>query len=222
MERRRKANFASTMRHGSVVLKIKSNQNQMKNFILFCLLNGTLSVAFSRTIVTIPAMQTKELQLAQYAPQSLRLINASGQLLEVQVVNPENGKFMQGFGLGARAEATLQIPEGQVLVLKNPTTKELIVKIDVNESPLPIQEEAEGPQINFTLRNSSLRSIPLIIPGVMNPNLNPMSSSGVTLRVGQKIYLKSSQGKRLILTVDHTIQPGDQVDIAKLLLDPQE
>jgi len=129
---------------------------------------------------------------------------------------------MQGFGLGARAEANLQIPEGQVLVLKNPTTKELIVKIDVVESPLPIQEEAEGPQINFTLRNSSLRSIPLIIPGVMNPNLNPMSSSGVTLRVGQKIYLKSSQGKRLILTVDDTIQPGGQVDIAKLLLDPQE
>jgi hypothetical protein len=36
--------------------------------------------------------------------------------------------------------------------------------------------------------NNSLRSIYLEIPGVMNPNLSPMSSSGVDLAVGQKVY----------------------------------
>ena len=42
--------------------------------------------------------------------------------------------------------------------------------------------------VPFTLRNNSLKSIPLKIPGVMNPNLSPMSNSGVDLAEGQKVY----------------------------------
>lgn len=39
--------------------------------------------------------------------------------------------------------------------------------------------------INLTFHNGSLNSIPLVIPGVMNPNLNPFSNSGVELGFGQ-------------------------------------
>lgn len=52
--------------------------------------------------------------------------------------------------------------------------------------------------------NNSGRSIPLEIPGVMNPNLSPFSSSGVNLAVGQKVYFfakgkKGALQKRILL-----------------------
>jgi hypothetical protein len=46
----------------------------------------------------------------------------------------------------------------------------------------------EAQNIPMTFHNGSFRSIPLIIPGVMNPNLSPKSNSGVGLDVGQKVY----------------------------------
>lgn len=64
--------------------------------------------------------------------------------------------------------------------------------------------------VTFTLRNNTLSSIPLEIPGVMNPNLSPMSNSGVTLEIGQKVYYfpkdKKANGKRaLLLEVDESL-----------------
>ena len=42
--------------------------------------------------------------------------------------------------------------------------------------------------IPMTFHNGSFKSIPLIIPGLMNPNLSPKSNSGISLDVGQKVY----------------------------------
>lgn len=70
--------------------------------------------------------------------------------------------------------------------------------------------------VPFTLRNNSLRSIPLVIPGVMNPNLSPMSNSGVDLEVGQKIFFLAKGKKVLLLEV--TAENQDQViDVAALI-----
>lgn len=62
------------------------------------------------------------------------------------------------------------------------------------------------PRVEISLTNESSKSIPLQIPGVMNPNLSPNSKSGVNLRVGQEIYFypkgKRYFGKKkLLLTV---------------------
>ncbi len=70
---------------------------------------------------------------------------------------------------------------------------------------------------SFTLRNNSLKSIPLIIPGVMNPNLSPMSNSGVTLRIGQNIYFKVKRKKYLLLTVDEQIENGSTIIVNQLI-----
>jgi hypothetical protein len=59
----------------------------------------------------------------------------------------------------------------------------------------------QAQSVSFTLRNNSLSSIPLKIPGVMNPNLSPMSNSGVSLEVGQKIYFQHRRRKHLLLEV---------------------
>ena len=70
--------------------------------------------------------------------------------------------------------------------------------------------------VGFTLRNNSLKSIPLIIPGVMNPNLSPVSNSRVSLKIGQKILFKYKGKKRILLIVDESYE-GQKVDVAQLL-----
>ena len=59
----------------------------------------------------------------------------------------------------------------------------------------------QAQNIPMTFRNGSLQSIPLVIPGVMNPNLSPQSKSGVTLDVGQKVYFfpERKGGRRELL-----------------------
>lgn len=55
--------------------------------------------------------------------------------------------------------------------------------------------------ISMTLHNGSLKSISLVIPSYMNPNLNPLSNSGVALNVGQKVYYfpEGRKGKKELL-----------------------
>jgi hypothetical protein len=63
--------------------------------------------------------------------------------------------------------------------------------------------------IPMTFHNGSLKSIPLNIPGVMNPNLFPISDSGVTLEVGQKVFYfpNGKKGKKeLLFEVDDTFK----------------
>lgn len=53
-----------------------------------------------------------------------------------------------------------------------------------------------GQDVPFSLMNKGLKSIPLHIPGVMNPNLSPFSRSGVSLPVGKKVYWYPKKGKK--------------------------
>ncbi len=73
------------------------------------------------------------------------------------------------------------------------------------------------PQRAFYLENNTAQRIPLLIPGVMNPNLSPFSRSGVDLINGQKIYLNLKGKKILILTVTDSIMHGDRIDVATLI-----
>lgn len=71
--------------------------------------------------------------------------------------------------------------------------------------------------VSFILRNESLSSIPLIIPGIMNPNLSPRSNSGVRLKYGQEIYFKEGRKKYLLLIVDESIRAEQKLDVAALI-----
>jgi hypothetical protein len=70
--------------------------------------------------------------------------------------------------------------------------------------------------VSFTLRNQTLKSISLKIPGVMNPNLSPMSNSGVSLKVGQKIYFFDKKKKYLLLEVSK--EEADQTIVVNELI----
>lgn len=64
---------------------------------------------------------------------------------------------------------------------------------------------------------NALRSIPLVIPGVMNPNLSPLSSSGVSLKIGQEIFFRQKGKETLLLVVSKDIKEGEQVNVALLI-----
>jgi len=84
---------------------------------------------------------------------------------------------------------------------------------------LPINQtnyESSSEFIELTLRNGSLKSIPLIIPGVMNPNLSPMGNSGVNLKVGQEILFNYKGKTRVLFTVDKSYA-GKVVQVHEVL-----
>ena len=187
------------------------------SFILTFLLVSTLTVT-AKEKVKIPALSAVELTYEEFAEYDLKLSNSSGKGIDVSVHDPITGKKIKGFGMGPFGKVFLSVDEGQVLKLKNTTTKELSITIDFVEKREVIPpSDSDIPSVTFTLHNSSSKSIPLIIPGVMNPNLSPFSNSGVYLKKGQKIYHKKGMKKVLILTVDDSIKEGDKIDIAKLI-----
>ena len=167
--------------------------------------------------IDIPARKAVELTYAEFAQYDVKLSNKSGKDITVSVINPATNKKVSGFGLGPLGSATMFVAEGNVLKLKNNSSKDISINLTfVDREPAkPIKPGVE--MIQFTLHNSSLKSIPLIIPNVMNPNLSPMSNSGVSLQRGQKVYLKKGLSKQLLFTVDEGIETGDKIDIAKLI-----
>lgn len=74
--------------------------------------------------------------------------------------------------------------------------------------------------IQFTFHNGSLKSIPLVIPSVMNPNLSPMSNSGISLGIGQKVYFYpsgKSKKREVLFTVDESFQQGQILEIDAMI-----
>jgi hypothetical protein len=72
----------------------------------------------------------------------------------------------------------------------------------------------------MTFHNGSLKSIPLNIPGVMNPNLSPISDSGVTLEVGQKVFYfpNGKKGKKeLLFELDNTFRKDTILQIDEII-----
>jgi len=72
----------------------------------------------------------------------------------------------------------------------------------------------------MTFHNGSFKSIPLIIPGVMNPNLSPKSNSGVSLNVGQKVYFfpnGKKKNRELLFIVDTTWKKDTILQIDEII-----
>lgn len=185
-----------------------------KAVILLSILFAGFQVSANQK-VEIPARKSVELTYEEFANFDVKLMNRSGKQIEVSVLDARTRKQVSGFGLGPMGNAILYVAEGNILKLKNTSSKDIRMNLDfVERTPSP-QADPNVETVNFTLHNSSLKSIPLIIPGVMNPNLSPMSNSGVSLQMGQEIYYKKGLKRVVVLTVDKNIQNGDKIDMAK-------
>ena len=78
----------------------------------------------------------------------------------------------------------------------------------------------QAQNIHMTFHNGSLQSIPLVIPGVMNPNLSPLSNSGISLDVGQKIYFFPNgkrKSKALLFEIDNSLKQDTIVEIDEII-----
>jgi hypothetical protein len=74
--------------------------------------------------------------------------------------------------------------------------------------------------IPMTFHNGSLKSIPLNIPGVMNPNLSPRSDSGIELEPGQKVlyFPNGKKGKKeLLFEVNGTFKKDTILQIHEII-----
>ena len=79
--------------------------------------------------------------------------------------------------------------------------------------------------VKLTFHNGSLKSIPLVIPRVMNPNLSPLSNSGVELAYGQEVFYFQFGDKRkqaLLFVVDDQFKDGEVVEIDELIAEKKK
>lgn len=146
-----------------------------------------------------------------------RIKNRSAQELALAVLRNQDGERFSGFGLTARGKATVVVPPQHGLYLKNEGQGRANISLKLKQANAQAPGSAESSSRDFILRNNSLSSIPLIIPGVMNPNLSPMSNSRVNLDLGQELFFRYEGKKYLLFKVDERIGPGEIVDVSALL-----
>jgi hypothetical protein len=203
----------------------------MRFTILSVLILLTVSCSTTNVLV-IPANQSVEIDFSNYEQYDAQIKNTSMKAVEVAVLDEISGEQVRGFGLGIKANETVMVEKTSKLVLTNTNDDDLKVKVNISERKgegsvsnsaenVTAAKELKMPSnreyVNFTLLNNSAKSIPLLIPNVMNPNLSPFSSSGVSLKIGQEILFHEKGKKYTLLVVDDTIEEGAEIEVSKLL-----
>lgn len=185
-------------------------------YLIFALF---LSVfAFGQSTLEIPAGERVQIGYPDHNNLAITLKNKSGLGLDVSTVNKVSGEQISGFGLGPTATATVSVVPLGLLEIKNASDESVQIAYSITESK-PVATDENEQYVSFTLRNETLKSIPLIIPGVMNPNLSPQSNSGVRLKMGQEIIYRKGLKTHVLFIVDSTIEEGAIIKVGKLLDD---
>jgi len=179
----------------------------MKQILLLISLTW-FTVAHGQSIVEIPADSRVTIGYPDSEDAALALKNKSSQGIDVATVNKVSGVQISGFGLGPFGKATVAVSPLDLLELRNTSDEPIRLSYEITKAVKNEVGEDER-YISFTLRNETLKSIPLIIPGVMNPNLSPQSNSGVRLKIGEEIKYKKGGRAHLLLVVDQSIKEGD-------------
>jgi hypothetical protein len=189
----------------------------MRLFILVSICFLSLSAYAQSVDVDIAALDKARLPCPAGPPQEAAIRNPTNKRLGVAVIDAATGRQVRGFGMGSRTNVVVAIGEGEVLTLTNNSTKK--VKVQVRFDPRPAAPVVSGEErsIGFTFHNTSARSIPLIIPGIMNPNLSPFSKSGVSLPVGQQVFFRCKGRQELLFVVDNSFSNGQTLDIPALI-----
>ena len=186
--------------------------------VFFSIVVAAVGLAFAqRSSLEIPPKSSLELDYADYEMYQLQLRNNNSKGLEIKVVDKKTGEFVRGFGLGPVGKVEVMVENTSKIVFMNTSNKTASLSVSFAEMDAKKVMAANEGLISFTLVNSSSKSIPLIIPNVMNPNLSPKSRSGVDLKIGQELYFRNKGKRYVLLTVDETIQEGQDLDVYELL-----
>lgn len=189
--------------------------------ILSCL---AMSLSAQNTSIVIPPNESYNfdfldldadfLEPKQYA---IRLKVKSQIPVQVQLTNKKSEKVVGGFGLAAKAKTALSLSNELGFKVNNPNAEIAEIKLIYLGSKQEKPTTETDLQIQFILSNTSDKAIPLLIPGVMNPNLSPNSKSNVRLPIGQEIFYRNGIKKYLVLVVDEKILEGTVIDIAAII-----
>jgi len=191
----------------------------MKNLRFISILVLAASCTTSQQMTaTIPANDQVELTYPEYELAEVSIKNRSLNTIEVAVLEQDDRDFVRGFGLGKLGGESVMLEKENTLVLRNDSNTKVKVKVSANESTKALIKEGQNIEyVSFTLQNTTAKSIPLIIPNVMNPNLSPFSKSGVDLIIGQEIFFKEGGKKYVLLVVDNSISNGSTLNVSQLL-----
>jgi hypothetical protein len=178
---------------------------------------GFMAVSCQMDRVLVPADDRVELEMEAPNGFIADLRNRSSEQVEIAVIHKEDGRQVSGFGLNKGGDAQVSVENGCQLIIANESPASVKISYVLNEKSAAPAEKESRESVSFTLANTSLNSIPLIIPNVMNPNLAPNSESGVDLAIGQEVFFKSGSKKYVLLVVDQSIENGAVIDAAELL-----
>ena len=173
-------------------------------------------IGHTQTNLTIAPNQSIQLNYPTIEDLAIEIKNLSNQPLDIATIQTVSGEQLSGFGLAPKGRATISVPSLALLQISNNTPAKAEIAINPISLPAP-EENPEDLYISFTLRNETAQSIPLIIPGVMNPNLSPFSNSGVRLKLGQQINFRQGLKTYTLLTVSPDIEEGAVLEIGALL-----
>lgn len=167
-----------------------------------------------KSTIQIPAKDKVEIDYPNWTYYKVVLNKKRNSDLDIAVVSKESNEQIKGFGLGY-GDVDIYVEAANKLVITNKSSVTASISLKVSEAKQLQKDNRE--YVSFTLRNESAKSIPLIIPTVMNPNLSPMSNSGVDLKIGQEIFFRIKGKNYVLLTVDESIQNGEIIKVAALL-----
>ena len=173
-------------------------------------------IGYTQTNLTIAPNQSLQLNYPEIEDLAIEIKNLSNQPLDIATIQTVSGEQLSGFGLAPKGNATVAVPSLALLQISNNTPVKAEIAINPMSLPAP-KENPEDIYINFTLRNETAQSIPLLIPGVMNPNLSPYSNSGVRLKIGQPINFRQGLKTYTLLTVSPSIEEGAILEIGALM-----
>ena len=191
-----------------------------KTLILFLI---TTAIAFAqkeeRSSLLIPPKQTEHIDYPLYQGFNVKIWNTSKFELGIASRDKRTDSVQQRRSLDKGESITFEINPGMYLEFENRFLTPLKVEFTLRKGTTGNKKTVEPltPQRAFYLENNTAQTIPLVIPGIMNPKLTPFSRSGVNLVNGQKVYLDLNGERILILTVTDSIPHGARIDLATLI-----
>ena len=169
-----------------------------------------------KNILIIPPKNHVSLHLEESLPADILIKNKGMGKLAVSVNYAKNQRQISGFGLDGSTTGKILVKKNCVLQFKNENAFEKVVHFKVEDISKK-KEQVAVREINLELINKSSKSISLIIPGIMSPNLLPNSTSNVKLKIGQEIIFKKYLNKSIIYTVSEKNEDGDKIYINELI-----
>ena len=169
-----------------------------------------------KNILIIPPKNQVSIHLEESLPAEILIKNKGMGKLAVSINYAKNQRQISGFGLDVRTTGKILVKKNCVLQFNNENNFEKVVHFKL-EDISKIKEQIAVREINLELINKSSKSISLIIPGVMSPNLLPNSTSNLKLKIGQEIIFKKNLNKSIIYTVSEKNEDGDKIYINELI-----